>query len=215
MKVPADVIAEVRSRASIVDVVSEVIVLKRSGRTLKGCCPFHQEKTPSFHVYPDRGFFVCFGCGEKGDVFSFVQKVKNTTFGDALRDLAHRAGVVLPEREEERQEHDRRSLIMMLYQQANEYFRRLLADPQQGLIARDYLYKRGITDDIIEKFGLGYAPNTWDGLLSYLTQSSKVTPETLYEAGLVRHKQETNRYHGSDSRRARSCHRIWWQSACC
>jgi DNA primase len=193
--VPTEIIAEVRNRASIVEVVSDVVVLKHSGKTFKGCCPFHQEKTPSFHVYPDRGFFVCFGCNEKGDVFSFVQKVRNCGFGEALRDLAHRYGVQIVESTEDRAEYDRRSLIMMLYQQANEYFRKLLHDPEQGLIARDYLNKRGITDDIIERFQIGYAPNTWDGLLSYLTHANKVTPDTLVEAGLIRHKAETNRYY--------------------
>jgi DNA primase len=195
LKVPTDIIGDVRNRASIVDVVSDVVVLKHSGKTFKGCCPFHQEKTPSFHVYPDKGFFVCFGCGEKGDVFSFVQKARNINFGEALRELAHRYGVQIVESTEDRKEYDRRTLIMMLYQQANEYFRKLLADPEQGLIARDYLYKRGITDDIIEKFQIGYAPNTWDGLLTYLTNANKVTPDTLVEAGLVRHKAETNRYY--------------------
>lgn len=193
--VATEVIAEIRNRANIVDVVSDVVVLKHGGKTYKGCCPFHQEKTPSFHVYPDKGIFICFGCGEKGDVFAFVQKVKNIRFGEALRDLAHRTGVQIVETVEDRKEYDRRTLIMMLYQQANEYFRKLLRDPEQGLLARDYLAKRGITDDIIERFQLGYAPNTWDGLLSYLTQASKVTPDTLVEAGLVRHKAETNRYY--------------------
>lgn len=193
--VATEIIAEVRNRANIVEVVSDVVVLKHSGKTYKGCCPFHQEKTPSFHVYPERGIFVCFGCNEKGDVFAFVQKAKNIRFGEALRELAHRYGVPIVETTEDRAEYDRRSLIMMLYQQANEYFRKLLHDPEQGLIARDYLTKRGITDDIIERFQIGYAPNTWDGLLTYLTQANKVTPDTLAEAGLVRHKAETNRYY--------------------
>lgn len=192
--VTTEVISEVRNRANIVEVVSDVVVLKHSGKTYKGCCPFHNEKTPSFHVYPERQFFVCFGCGEKGDVFAFVQKVKGLRFGDALRELAHRTGVQLVETQEDQREYDRRSLILMLYQQANEYFRKLLKDPEQGLVARDYLHRRGITEEIIDQFQLGYAPNTWDGLLTYLMRANKVTPETLAEAGLVRHKQETNRY---------------------
>lgn len=192
--VPPEVISEIRNRANIVEIVSDVVVLKRSGKTYKGCCPFHNEKTASFHVYPERSFFVCFGCGEKGDVFAFVQKTRGITFGEVLRDLAHRMGVQLVETTEDRREYDRRSLILMLYQQTNEYFRKLLQDPEQGLVARDYLTRRGVTEEIIERFQLGYAPNTWDGLLTYLTRANKVTPETLAEAGLVRHKQETNRY---------------------
>lgn len=193
--VTTEVISEVRNRANIVEIVSDVVVLKRSGKTYKGLCPFHNEKTPSFIVNPERGIFVCFGCGEKGDVFAFLQKTKGRGFGEVVRDLAHRYGVQLIETTEDRQEYDRRTLIMMLYQQASEYFRKLLHDPEQGLIAREYLHKRGLTEDIVEKFQLGYAPNTWDGLLTYLTRANKVTPETLAEAGLVRHKQETNRHY--------------------
>ncbi len=193
--VTTEVISEVRNRASIVEIVSDVVVLKRTGKTYKGLCPFHNEKTPSFHVNPDRGIFICFGCGEKGDVFAFVQKTKGLGFGEVVRDLAHRFGVQLVETTEDRRDYDRRTLILMLYQQANEYFRRLLRDPTEGLVARDYLNRRGVTEEIIEQFQLGYAPNTWDGLLSYLTSANKVTPETLAEAGLVRHKQETNRHY--------------------
>jgi len=193
--VTTEVISEVRNRASIVEIVSDVVVLKRTGKTYKGLCPFHNEKTPSFHVNPDRGIFICFGCGEKGDVFAFVQKTKSLGFGEVVRDLAHRFGVQLVETTEDRRDYDRRTLILMLYQQASEYFRRLLRDPSEGLVARDYLNRRGVTEEIIEQFQLGYAPNTWDGLLTYLTSANKVTPETLAEAGLVRHKQETNRHY--------------------
>ena len=170
-----------------------MVVLKRAGKLYKGLCPFHSEKTPSFHVNPDRGIFVCFGCNERGDVFAFTQKTKGIGFIDAVRDLAHRYNVDLVETQDDRREFDRRSLILMLYQQANEYFRRLLQDPTQGQIGRDYLHHRGIADDIIERFQLGYAPNTWDGLLTYLTQANKVSQETLVEAGLVRQKAETNK----------------------
>ena len=146
-------------------------------------------------VNPERGIFVCFGCNERGDVFAFVQKTKNVGFIDAVRDLAHRYGVPLVETTEDRRDYDRRSLMMLLYQQASEYFRRLLLDPSQGAYALDYLHKRGITPEIIDKFQLGYAPATWDGLLNYLTNANKVTPQTLAEAGLVRHKAETDRYY--------------------
>lgn len=193
--VTTEVISEVRNRANIEEIVSDVVVLKRAGTTLKGLCPFHTEKTPSFMVNPERGIFVCFGCNERGDAFAFVQKTKGIGFIDAVRELAHRYGVQLVETVDDRKEFDKRSLLLMLYQQANEYFRKLLQDPTQGMFARDYLYKRGITDDIIERFQLGYAPNTWDGLLSYLSQANKVTPETLFEAGLVRNKAETNKFY--------------------
>jgi DNA primase len=191
----ADIIADVRHRANIQEVVSEVVVLKRAGNGYKGLCPFHNEKTPSFFVNPERGIFVCFGCNEKGDAFAFVQKTKNIGFPDAVRDLAHRYGVALVETTEDRHAYDRRTLMMLLYQQANEYFRKLLHDPHQGAHAMEYLRKRGVTPEIIEKFQLGYAPATWDGLLNYLISANKVTPETLMEAGLVRNKAETNKFY--------------------
>ncbi len=192
--VTSEVIAEVRSRASLHEVIAEHIVLKRAGKEYRGLCPFHNEKTPSFHVNTEKGIFKCFGCGEGGDIFAFVQKIKKIEFIEAVRDLAHKYGVRLVETSQERQEYDKRSAILMLYQQASEYYAHLLADPVTGQAARDYLYKRGITAEIIEKFRLGYAPNLWDGLLRYLTGQTKVAPRTLEEAGLVRSKPDSNSY---------------------
>lgn len=193
--VTTEVISEVRSRADILEVVSEVVVLKRTGKAHKGLCPFHPEKTPSFNVTPERGIYKCFGCGEAGDVFAFVQKIKGLNFLDAVRELAHKYGVQLVETEGDRKEYDRRSQFLMLYQQACEYYRHLLQDPREGQIARDYLERRGITEEIIEKFQLGFAPNVWDGLLRYLGDANKVSPDTLVEAGLVRHKPDTDKYY--------------------
>lgn len=127
-----DVISEVRARASIQEVVSEVVVLKRSGKEFKGLCPFHNEKTPSFHVNTDKGIFKCFGCNEGGDVFAFVQKTKGVGFYDAVRDLAGKYGVQLVETEEERLEHDKKTQVFMLYEQATVYYQKLLADSLEG-----------------------------------------------------------------------------------
>lgn len=190
-----EVISEVRNRAKITEVISELVVLKRAGKDFKGLCPFHNEKTPSFYVNPDKGIFKCFGCGEGGDVFTFVQKTKRVDFLDAVRDLAQKTGVSLVETSADQAEYDKRSSLLMLYQQAAEYFARLLADEQQGAVARDYLERRGLDDYTIEKFKLGYAPPAWDGLLSYLCDANKASPETLVEAGLVRRKQETNSFY--------------------
>jgi DNA primase len=191
-----DDIAEVRSRANILEVVSEHVTMKRSGQSnYMGRCPFHDEKSASFSVVPDKGFFKCFGCGEKGDVFAFLMKKKGIEFPEAVRELAHRYGVQLVETVEQKEEYDKRTHILMLYQQANQYFMRLLKDPTDGVVARDYLEKRGIPEEIIERFQIGYAGPTWDGLLSYLTSSTKVAPATLEEAGLVRRKADTNSYY--------------------
>ncbi|CAN5379319.1 hypothetical protein BH10CYA1_BH10CYA1_20890 [soil metagenome] len=190
-----DDIAEVRSRANILEVVSEHVTMKRSGTSYMGRCPFHDEKSASFSVVPDKGFFHCFGCHEKGDVYAFLMKKKGMDFPSAVRELAHKYGVQLVETVEQKEEYDKRTHILMLYQQASQYYCRLLQDPTEGAIARDYLDKRGIPEDIIERFKIGYAGPTWDGLLSYLTSSTKVAPATLEEAGLVRRKQETNSFY--------------------
>lgn len=190
--VTSEVIAEVRMRAGILEVISETVVLKRTGKEYKGLCPFHGEKSPSFHVNPDKGIFKCFGCGEGGDVFAFVQKTKGLDFIDSVRELARKYGVKLAESVEDRKEYDRRSQILMLYQQASEYYIRLLKDPSEGAFARKYLQERGLSQETIDKFKLGVAPNSWDGLLRYLTEKTKVAPSTLEEAGLIRRRQESS-----------------------
>ena len=190
-----DDIAEVRSRANILEVVSEHVTMKRSGANYTGRCPFHEEKTGSFSVKPDKGYYHCFGCKASGDVFAFLMKVKGLDFPTAVRELAHKYGVQLIETVEQKEEYDKRSHMIMLYQQASQYFIRLLQDPEQGVVARDYLSKRGISEEIIERFKIGYAGPTWDGLLSYMTSTTKVAPATLEEAGLVRRKQETNSFY--------------------
>ncbi|MBY0551694.1 MAG: DNA primase [Candidatus Obscuribacterales bacterium] len=187
-----EIISEVANRANILEVVSEHVVMKRSGKDYKGLCPFHPEKSPSFFVNSEKGIYKCFGCGEGGDVFTFVQKIRKLDFIDTVRDLAQRYGVALIETESERGEFDKRSTQMLLYQQAAEYFARLLEDPREGLVAREYLENRGITSELCEKFKLGYAPAPWDGLLRYLTKSSQVTQETLVEAGLARRKPDSD-----------------------
>lgn len=186
-------IAEVRMRASIFEVISEHVNLKKNGPDrYRGLCPFHGEKTPSFNVSPDKGFFKCFGCGEKGDVFAFVQKIKGLDFPGAVKDLAAKYGVKLTETAYDKKEFDKRSQMLLLYEQAALYYQKLLLDPNEGSIPRKYLNDRGITADTIERFRLGYAPNSWDGLLTYLTREGNVSPEVLAEAGLIRKRQETS-----------------------
>ena len=186
-------IAEVRMRASIFEVISEYVNLKKNGPDrYRGLCPFHGEKTPSFNVSPDKGFFKCFGCGEKGDVFAFMQKIKGLDFPGAVKELAAKYGVKLTETAYDKKEFDKRSQMLLLYEQAALYYQKLLLDPAEGSVPRKYLADRGITTDTIERFRLGYAPNSWDGLLTYLTREGNVSPEVLAEAGLIRKRQETS-----------------------
>jgi len=171
------------------------VVLKRAGKDFRGLCPFHKEKTPSFHVSPEKGIFKCYGCGEGGDVFAYVQKVRGLDFPDTVRDLANRYGVQLVESPEQRQEQDRRQMIRALYEEACVYYQSLLSHPEEGSFAREYLERRGMDAAIIEKFRMGYAPNAWDGLITYLTQKMKVSQQFLEECGLVRQKQGASSYY--------------------
>lgn len=189
--VTTEVIAEVRHRANILEVISETVVLKKAGKDYKGLCPFHNEKSGSFYVSPEKGFFKCFGCGEKGDVFAFLQKAKGTDFIETVRNLAGRYGVRLVETEQEKQHYDRRSQFFALNEAACSYFSQLLNDPTDGATARKYLEGRGISEEIAERFKLGFAPNSWDGLLRYLTTTMKASESTLEEAGLVRRRAES------------------------
>lgn len=189
MSVTKEVLAEIRARTNIVDIVAESVVLKRAGSQYRGLCPFHKEKTPSFNVSSERGIFKCYGCNEGGDVFAFVQKVRSCSFLDAVRDLADRCGVILIQSEQDREEYDKKSMMYRLYEETCGYYQSLLEHPEEGFIGREYLNKRGMDAATIEKFRMGYAPNAWDGLLTYLTRKMNVSQQLLAEAGLVREKQ--------------------------
>jgi DNA primase len=177
-----DAVEEIKSRLSIEDVVGRTVDLKRSGASLKGLCPFHEERTPSFYVSPSRGTFHCFGCGKGGDIFSFVMETERTTFPEALSELADQAGVVLPDREQQRP-----SLKNRLYE-ANEvaarYFSEALAS-SQGERPRRYLERRHFGRDAVDGFTLGYAPNGRDGLMQTLRKAG-FDERIALAAGLVR-----------------------------
>jgi DNA primase len=177
-----DAVEEIKSRLSIEDVVGRTVDLKRSGSSLKGLCPFHEERTPSFYVSPSRGTFHCFGCGKGGDIFTFVMESERTTFPEALNDLAAQAGVSLPAREEQKP-----SLKKRLYE-ANEVAARFFSEAlasSQGERARRYLEQRHFGADAIVAFTLGYAPNGRDGLVHTL-QRAGFDERIALAAGLAR-----------------------------
>lgn len=185
--IPDDKKEEVRGAADIVEVVEDYVKLKRSGRSWKGLCPFHDEKTPSFHVTPDLGIYKCFGCGESGDVFNFVMEMEGVGFVEAMRSLADRYGVSLPEEGEQEfdEEHHLREGIYHALKYAGVFFFRHLMETEEAQKARDYLKKRGYDRQIIKKYGLGYAPN--DGEKLYQTAiDSGINEEYLLEAGLIK-----------------------------
>ena len=186
----------VKDAADIVEVINEVVPLQnRSGRFL-GLCPFHAEKTPSFTVNQDRGFFHCFGCKESGDVISFVMKYYNMSFIEALQELATRYGIELESRDLSPQEKERVKKREQLFHvnetAATIYHENLLSSPH-AKIARDYLKNRNIPDTITRKFQLGFAPDSWDFLSSKLGNSN-IRIDALLDAGLVVQKEKGGVY---------------------
>jgi DNA primase len=184
---PQTFIDEVRHAADIVTVVSDYVSLKKAGNSYKGLCPFHSEKTPSFHVHRDRGFFHCFSCGVGGDVFKFVELQEKVGFGDAVRQLAQRFGIPIPALETTdagRETAAEREALVKMHEVAATYFREQLATPAGGRI-RDYLLReRRLTDATIETLGLGYAPAARDGLRRRLAEHG-FAPAAGLKSGLV------------------------------
>ena len=162
-----DVKDEIRRRVGILDVVSPHVTLRRAGRNYKGLCPFHSEKTPSFNVDPERGFFYCFGCHAGGDVFDFVMRMGSVPFAEALRELAERAGVRLERTPEDAQKAGERERLLRAVAEAAGFFRAQL-DSAAGEAARRYLASRGVDAKIQEAFHLGFAPAGWDYLVRAL-----------------------------------------------
>lgn len=159
---------EIKSRINIVDVIGKRVQLKKTGRNFKGLCPFHNEKTPSFIVSPERQTFHCFGCGKGGDVFSFVMEYEHVDFPEALEELAEIAGVKLTRRPGDTPEAKLKQQIFAVNHLASEFYQYLLTKHALGEKARGYLKHRGVTDKSIQTFDLGYAPNNWHALSQFL-----------------------------------------------
>ncbi|HUJ16020.1 MAG TPA: CHC2 zinc finger domain-containing protein, partial [Thermoanaerobaculia bacterium] len=174
------VIAQVRSAADIVDFVNQVTPLKLAGKSYKGLCPFHREKTPSFHVDRDKGLFYCFGCGTGGDVFKFLALTERFTFPEAVEHVASRVGIELPRRRKTTQESDKDDLLDVV-DDASEAFHQALGWGDNA--AKSYLDQRGVPDDIIKKYGFGFAPDQWDYILTRLGR--KHGEQRLEKAGLI------------------------------
>ena len=154
-----DVIEEVRSRSDIVDVISQYVRLTRKGSTYFGLCPFHNEKTGSFSVSPGKQMYYCFGCGAGGNVFTFLMQYENFTFGEAMEALAERSGVELPKQEVsagQRREAERRARLLEINREAAKYYYAMLWS-ERGAHALSYFRNRGLSDETIKKFGLGYS----------------------------------------------------------
>jgi DNA primase len=181
------VAAEVKNKLSVVDVVGESVPLKKAGSTYKGLCPFHGEKTPSFTVTPARDSWKCFGCGEGGDIFSFVMKRDGLTFPEALKVLATKAGVELDERTSREDAHKKR--LRDVLESAIAFYHAVLTASKPGQAALDYLRDRGFTDETIARYQLGYAPGGWDTLTRQLAAKRNVRPDELVDVGLAQTRQ--------------------------
>ena len=180
------VVDEIKERLDIVDLISEYVPLKKAGRNYKGLCPFHTEKTPSFIVFPDGQRWHCFGaCGTGGDAFTFIQKIENMDFAEALTFLARKAGVSLPPRgEKQAAEDEQRRRLREINAAAAHYFHHLLLDSTAGETARAYLAQRAIADETIQAFQLGTSLDSWEALGQYLTGKGYELKE-IHAAGLI------------------------------
>ena len=180
-------IDEIKARIDIVDLVSETVQLRRSGKNYSGFCPFHSNtRTPAFVVFPDSGTWRCFGqCNEGGDIFKFVMKKEGWDFAEALRYLAERAGVQLkppsPEEQSAEEEHDH---LRTLLEEAVTFYRHQLLNTPAGKAALEYLrQKRGLSDETLEAFGLGYAPHSWDAAARTFHRPRATARRTCWHAG--------------------------------
>ncbi|MGD9580009.1 MAG: DNA primase [Vampirovibrionia bacterium] len=184
-------IEEIRARTDIVEVISEYVALKKAGRNWTGLCPFHNEKTPSFMVNREKNIFKCFGCGAGGDALSFLQQIQKKSFSEIVADLAEKYGIKI---NYSNQNIELKTQILELNKLAAKYFTDNLFNSETGKHAKTYLNDRGISDETIFQFNLGYAPNGWDNIINLLL-GSNISKELMVQAGLATKKESTDRYY--------------------
>ena len=186
-------VEDIKSKLDIVDLVQEYVPLKQSGANFKGLCPFHNEKTPSFMVSRERQFFKCFGCGEGGDIFTFLQKMENLEFPEALKILAEKAGVKIVRQNYNPAFENLKTKLYNLHETAVQFYQEQLRLPT-GRSALDYLLiSRGLTENILKEFQIGLAPNTWD-MLSKFLKTQGFSDQEIKQSGLV--VEKTGGYSG-------------------
>jgi len=195
--IPEDKVSEIRNAADIVDIISETVLLKKTGKNFIGLCPFHSEKTPSFTVSPDKQIFHCFGCGTGGNVFSFLMRQEGLEFPDAARLLARRYGIDLPlggDRGKNRRQASERERLFAVNKLALDYFQQTLLEHPEGKPARQYLTDRGIHRKTAEAFQLGYVPGGWDNLIRHFRRNPRQL-EALEQSGLIVKSQRGQGYY--------------------
>src|ERR1700674_3922045 len=182
---------KVKQQADIVRVIGEYVPLKKAGQNLRGLCPFHAEKTPSFNVHPTKQIYHCFGCGQGGDVFKFVMEMEKCAFPEAIRIVAEKCGIAVPRQKErspeERKENQQRAALVEMHREAQTFFVKQLTGTLEGKAARAYWEDRGLDKAAMDRFGIGYTPSGGDVLLRFLKQ--KYPDKLLLESGLISRDQ--------------------------
>ena len=195
--IPEDKILEIKNAADIVDMVSEVVHLKKAGKNFVGLCPFHTEKTPSFTVSAEKQIFYCFGCGAGGNIFSFLMKNEGLAFPEAARSLARRYGIDIPSHSltpEQKKRMSERESLLEINRQAMDFFSQALRRDTSGQVAMAYLKKRDLSSDIINRFNIGYAPRGWDHLLNFFSKKG-VPLARVEKSGLILPKKDGRGYY--------------------
>ena len=183
-KTYSECVDEIRNKLDILDVVQSHVVLKKKGANYWGCCPFHNEKTPSFSVNVQKGIFKCFGCGEGGDAISFLMKINNQTFSEVIKDLAVQFGIELPHTKGGTKEFtEEKQLVKNLLKKACDFYHNNLYTVPEAKKALEYLEKRGITKEIIEEYSLGYSPKGYTDFQNHF--KADFTPTVMEKAGLT------------------------------
>jgi DNA primase len=197
MAISRSTIEQITLAADLTSLVGEYVNLKKKGVNWEACCPFHEEKTPSFKVNPSKGIYKCFGCGKGGDAISFVMDIESMSYVEALRHLAKKYNVPIQESETDRREdlerQSEKESLQIVTQFAQDYFKRQLLESDEGkAVGLSYFRERGLRNDMVEAFGLGYAPDLWDGLLQEASKK-QYSVELLEKAGLILVNDETKK----------------------
>ena len=184
--IPQVTIEQIRNASDIVDVIGSFVPLKRAGTNFLGLCPFHKEKTPSFNVNPSKQIFHCFGCHKGGDVFTFIREFENLSFIESVQRLADRARISIDFEMTpgQREEGSLKEKLRTLHDQVAKLWEITLANDASARVARDYLARRGVSDEAVKRFRMGYAPDKWDNILNW-AKSKKHDTNLLEKGGLV------------------------------
>jgi DNA primase len=191
--IPSSTIDEIRNKADILTIIGEYVALKKRGKNYLGLCPFHSEKTPSFTVSPDKQIFHCFGCGEGGNIFSFIMKLENVSFAESVAMMGERVGIQVKDTGIKTGAPQDKERFFMIMELSQKYYHDTL-DSEQGQGAKEYINKRGLSDEAVAAFALGYATSSWSGLFDHLFKKG-VSKEDMLKLGLIIERNDKSGYY--------------------